>query len=41
MEEAKEQLIALIEAIPVNDDYYLNVYKYGNYATPVFPAHCQ
>ena len=37
MEEAKEQLISLIDAIPVNEDYFLNVYKYGNYATPVFP----
>ena len=37
MEEAKEQLISLIDAIPVNDDYFLNVFKYSNNAIPVFP----
>ena len=37
MEEAKEQLVSLIDAIPVNDDYYLNVFKYSNNAIPVFP----
>ncbi len=37
MEVAKEQLIDQIKAIPVNDDYMLQVYKFGDYATPVFP----
>ena len=37
MEDAKEQLIDQIKAIPVNDDYMLNVYKYGSDAIPVFP----
>ena len=37
MEVAKKQLIDQIKAIPVNDDYYLNVYKFGYVSTPVFP----
>jgi len=36
MEVAKEQLIAQIKAIPVNDDYMLNVYKFGCTSEPVF-----
>ena len=37
MEVAKKQLIDQIKAIPVNDDYYLNVYKFNAISTPVFP----
>ena len=36
MEVAKSQLIDQIKAIPVNDDYMLQVYKFGNVSTPVF-----
>ena len=36
MEVAKKQLIDQIKAIPVNDGYYLNVYKFNSVSTPVF-----
>jgi len=37
MELAKTQLIDQLKKIPVNDDYFLNVYKFGCTSVPVFP----
>ena len=37
MEVAKTHLINQINAIPVNSDYMLQVYKYSDVSTPVFP----
>ena len=37
MDVAKAQVIDQLKVIPVNDDYYLNVYKFGCTSVPVFP----